>query len=162
MDSILVDHFENLHHIPEPGTVEGGDILQVEDHYFIGLTERTNQAGALAVITILEKYGLTGSQVPVKNMLHLKTGISYLNGQLLVAEEKLLYQGAFQDFPVLRVDPDEAYAANCLYINGRVLLPAGYPKTQRMLENEGFPVKTLDLSEYRKLDGGMSCLSLRF
>lgn len=162
MDQVLGDYYQAVHRVKNPGTVEGGDILQVEDHYYIGLTERTNQAGAEMVIAILERCGLTGSMVPVREMLHLKTGLAYLDGQLAIADEDLLQFEAFEDFPILQVDPEEAYAANCLNINGTVLLPAGYPETELLLREAGYPVKTVDVSEFRKLDGGLSCLSLRF
>ena len=162
MDPILGEYFQEVHRIEAPGTVEGGDILQVGDHYFIGLTERTNQAGAEQVIGVLERFGLAGSLVPVEGMLHLKTGIAYLDHHLVLANQALLELEAFQGYPILEVDPDEAYAANCLAINGRVLLPAGFPKTLAAIQEAGYIVDTVDVSEFRKLDGGLSCLSLRF
>lgn len=162
IDRILAEYYRNVHAIHVPGTVEGGDILQVGDHYFIGLTERTNPAGAAQLAGILQDYGFTASTVAVEDMLHLKTGLAWLDGRLLAASGALRQQDVFKEFPVLPVEPEEAYAANCLHLNGRVLLPAGFPHTEQMLRDEGFPVITVDVSEFRKLDGGVSCLSLRF
>ena len=162
MDKVLGEYFPQVHRIEEPATVEGGDILQVEDHFTIGLTERTNRMGAEKVIEILERSGLSGSVVPVQDMLHLKTGIASLSRHLVIADQALLAHPAFQDFPTLRVNPEEAYAANCLEINGTVLLPAGFPRTRRLLQDAGYDVAAVDVTEFRKLDGGLSCLSLRF
>lgn len=162
IDRVLGQYYQTLHRVEDPGTAEGGDILQIGDHYYIGLTERTNQAGAAQVIAFLERWGLSGSTVPVKNMLHLKTGIAFLDRHLVVSNQALLEMEAFQGYPVLEVDPDEAYAVNCLAINDRVLLPAGFPKTLALLQEAGYRVQTVDVTEFRKLDGGLSCLSLRF
>jgi dimethylargininase len=162
IDRVLGEYYQTLHRVEDPGTVEGGDILQIGKHYYIGLTERTNRAGAEQVIAILERWGLTGSMVPVKNMLHLKTGIAFLDHHLVIANQVLLELEVFQGYPILKVDPEEAYAANCLEINGRVLLPAGFPKTRNLIEDAGYTVRVVEVSEFRKLDGGLSCLSLRF
>ena len=162
IDRVLGEYYQTLYQIEDPGTVEGGDILQIGDHYHIGLTDRTNRAGAEQVIAYLQRWGLSGSTVPVKDMLHLKTGIAYLDHHLVLANQALLEMEVFHGYPVLEVDPDEAYAANCLAINGRVLLPAGFPKTLALLQEAGYQVQTVDVTEFRKLDGGLSCLSLRF
>jgi len=162
MDQILAEYYQAVHRVENPGTVEGGDILRVGNHYYIGLTERTNQAGAQQVAAILESYGMSGSTVAVQDMLHLKSGVANLGSFLVITGQSLLKQEAFQDFSILEVDPDEAYAANCLALNGTVLLPAGFPKTLAALQAADFTVKTLEVSEFQKLDGGLSCLSLRF
>jgi dimethylargininase len=162
MDRILAEYYGSVHHIQDPGSVEGGDILQVESHYYIGLTERTNQAGADQVIRILESYGLTGSMVPVKDTLHLKSGIAYLGDNTIAVSGEFLDHQLFQGFTILGVPPDETYAANCLWINGTVLLPAGFPKTAAVIQEAGYSIRSVEVSEFQKLDGGLSCLSLRF
>jgi len=159
---VLSGYYYNLERIESPGTLDGGDIMMVGDHYYIGLSDRTNHEGADQFIMILEKYKMTGSKAKMKEMLHLKTGLSYLeNNNLLIAGEFVNYP-EFEKFNRIVIDPDEAYSANSLWINGTVLVPKGYPGTKKKVEALGYKVIEVDTSEFRKLDGGLSCLSLRF
>lgn len=158
----LKKFYTNIEYINEPGTVEAGDIMMVGDHFYIGLSARTNEAGAKQMIAILEKYGLSGQMVEMKEMLHLKTGLAYLeNNNLLVAGE-FKTAPEFEKFNKIEIEMDEAYGANCIWINDYVIVPAGYPKVQAKIEALGYKVLVVDTSEFRKIDGGLSCLSLRF
>jgi len=157
-----MDFYSNIEEVQEPGTVEAGDIMMVGSHFYIGLSERTNEDGARQVIAYLEKYGLSGSVVRLEKMLHLKTGVAYLENNNLLACGEFLTKEEFQRFNILEVDEDESYAANCIWVNDVVLVPKGYPKTKRTIEKAGYAVREVDVSEFRKLDGGLSCLSLRF
>lgn len=148
--------------IEAPGTLEAGDVMMVGEHYYIGLSERTNWEGAEQLISVLQNHGLTGSTVELNKVLHLKTGLGYLENNNLLACGEFLGKPEFKKFNVLKVKTDEAYAANSVWINGIVLVPAGYPKTRALIESAGYAVRTVDVSEFRKLDGGLSCLSLRF
>ncbi|MDA3788277.1 MAG: arginine deiminase-related protein [Desulfobacula sp.] len=148
--------------IQNPGTLDAGDIMMVKDHYFAGLSDRTNIEGASQLNLILEKYGLTSSTITLKNVLHLKTGISYLENNNLLAFGEFLTLPALSNFNILSVDQDESYAANSVWINGNVLVPMGFPKTCKMIKTAGYQTIEVDVSEFRKLDGGLSCLSLRF
>lgn len=162
MENILQKFYTNIEKISSPGTVEAGDIIMVGDHFYVGLSDRTNQQGAEQIISILEKNGYTGSAIELNEMLHLKTGLSYLeNNNMLIAGE-FESHSEFQKFNQLFIDPTEIYAANSLWINDRVIVPEGNSKTKKMIENAGYEVISLDMSEFRKLDGGLSCLSLRF
>lgn len=162
MQETLKKFFSNIEYIKEPGTIEAGDIMMVGDHFYIGLSERTNESGAKQMIDILEKYQLSGTAVPLKEVLHLKTGVSYLeNNNLLVAGE-FVNSPLFKDFNKIVIDKEESYSANCIWVNNTVLIPKGYPKTKEAVENKGYKVVEVDTSEYRKIDGGLSCLSLRF
>ena len=162
MQDVLLRFYGNVERINPPGTIEAGDIMMVGRHFYIGLSQRTNPEGALQLVRILERNGMTGSMVEMREMLHLKTGLSYLeNNNLLVA-------GEFKDHPDFKrfnrilVPDSETYAANSVWINGYVLVPAGYPETAAAIANLGYKVIETDVSEFRKLDGGLSCLSLRF
>lgn len=158
----LAQYYAALHAIEFPGTLDAGDVMMVGDHYYIGLSARTNAAGAAQLIAILAQYGMTGQTVPLQHVLHLKTGISYLeNNNLLVCGE-FVDAPAFAQFNRIVVAPEEAYAANSLWINGRVLVPHGCTQTQAQIAALGYAVVPLDMSEFEKLDGGLSCLSLRF
>jgi dimethylargininase len=159
---VLLDHYSQIETITDPGTIEGGDVMMVGTHFYIGLSDRTNPEGAQQMIVYLKKYGYSGSVVHVENMLHLKTGISYLEQNTIAATREYLSIPDFQKFKVLGVDHQESYAANCLWINGTVLVARGFPKTIQTIEAAGYSVIELDVSEFRKLDGGLSCLSLRF
>ena len=159
---ILPEFFQNIEKINEPGTIEAGDIMMVGSHYYIGLSERTNKAGATQMISILKKYNLNGSMVALEKVLHLKTGLSYLENNNLVACGEFLSKAEFQKFDIIKVDEDESYAANCIWLNGKVVVPLGFIKTKKKIELAGYETIEVDVSEFQKLDGGLSCLSLRF
>jgi dimethylargininase len=158
---VLQDYFPIQEQIISPGTVEGGDILKVGIHYYIGLSSRTNQLGAQQVIKILRKYGLDGSLVQLEEVLHLKTGIAYIESDTMVASGEFLSRAEFTKYKILEVAAEESYAANCLWINGTVLVPQGFPQTQEAIESAGYRTRAVNVSEFRKMDGGLSCLSLR-
>jgi dimethylargininase len=162
MLSTIREFYENVEMIKEPGHVEAGDIMMVGKHFYIGLSQRTNRTGAEQMIAILEKYGMRGSMVDLVEVLHLKTGLGYLENNNLLACGEFLNKPEFQQYNLLQVDPEEAYAANSVWVNGTVLTPKGYPKTRALIESAGYRVRQVDVSEFRKLDGGLSCLSLRF
>ncbi|WP_299983624.1 dimethylarginine dimethylaminohydrolase family protein [Desulfobacula sp.] len=155
-------YYKNIEHIKAPGTCEGGDVMRVKDHFYIGLSDRTNPEGAEQLINLLQKYGYTGSTVEMNEMLHLKTGLSYLeNNNLLVAGE-FINNPDFKNFNRIIIPKEENYAANSIWVNDIVIVPAGFPKTERRVKDAGYKTVTVNISEFRKLDGGLSCLSLRF
>ena len=162
MKEILTGYFENIYEVTEPGTVEAGDIMMVESHYFIGISDRTNREGAEQVISFLEKHCMTGSIIELENILHLKTGVAYLENNYLLATGELLDKPDFKEFDILKVDKAESYAANCIWVNGNIIVPAGYPNTRRKIKAAGYNIIEVEVSEFRKLDGGISCLSLKF
>ena len=159
---LLPNYFETIESIHPPGTVEPGDIMMVGNHFYIGLSERTNEMGARQMILLLQSFGLSGSTVELREMLHLKSGISYLENKTLLTCGQFLNEPAFQQFDMIAVDEEETYAANSLWINDHVLVPAGFQKTLEKIEAAGYQVIEIDVSEFQKLDGGLSCLSLRF
>ena len=154
--------FETVYEIVEPGIVEAGDIMMVDSHFFIGLSERTNREGAEQIISFLERHGMTASTVGLKEVLHLKTVLSYLEKNTLLVAGEFLQLEEFQRFNILEIDQDESYAANCIWVNGNVLVPAGYPKTSQKIKEAGYYIIEVDVSEFHKLDGGLSCMSLKF
>lgn len=148
--------------IQSPGTIEAGDILNVNNHFYIGLSARTNQEGARQMIHELTERGYSASTIQLNEFLHLKTGVSYLDQGYLLVSGELVNHPSFNHLKQIIIDPEEAYAANCIMINGTVLLAQGYPKTKKQISALGFPCIELDVSEFKKIDGGLSCLSLRF
>ena len=159
---LLSSFYSNVHEIKAPGMVEPGDIMMVGDTFYVGKSARTNDEGFAQMKEIIEKYGKTVIQVPLEEVLHLKTGVNYLEDNNLLVAGEFIDNPLFESFNKIVVDPDEAYAANCIWVNGTVIVPAGYPKVQSAVENLGYDVLVVDTSEYRKIDGGLSCLSLRF
>jgi len=158
----LTPFYKRIESIKAPGTLDGGDVMMVGKHFYVGLSERTNPEGARQFDEILKKYAYTTSTVPMEKVLHLKTGLAYLeNNNLLVAGE-FVDSPEFEKFNRINIDEQEAYAANCIWVNNNVLVPMGFPKTKKSIEDAGYNVIELDVSEFRKLDGGLSCLSLRF
>lgn len=158
----LEKFYTGIESIHAPGTLEGGDVMMVGNHFYAGLSARTNEEGVRQFTEILDKYGYTVSGIEMEEFLHLKTGLAYLeNNNLLIAGE-FINHPAFERFNRIEIDSSESYAANCIWVNGRVLVPLGYPKTKRAIEAAGYETLEVDVSEFRKLDGGLSCLSLRF
>jgi dimethylargininase len=153
---------DKIAYIKASGTMEGGDVMMVGNHFYIGESARTNAEGCRQFIEILEKFGHTGSVVPLTEVLHLKTGLAYLeNNNLLVAGE-FVTKEVFKKFNKVEVSGDELYSANCIWVNDKIIVPEGYEKTTQAIRGLGYEVVIVDTSEYRKVDGGLSCLSLRF
>ena len=162
---LLRDYFKEVHSIEEPGTVDGGDVCEAGEHFFIGVSLRTNEHGARQLAGILESFGYTSSLIDIRgvsNILHLKSGLAYLGGKQLVVIEALRGFEEFSGYDVCCLDSSEDYAANCLEVNGKVLIAEGFPATKRELDQMGYQTIALDMSEFQKMDGGLSCLSLRF
>jgi len=159
---VLQQFYTTIEEIVNPGTLDAGDVMMVGNHFFIGISERTNHNGAEQLISILQKHGLTGSKVPLKEMLHLKTGLSYLEQNTLLISGEFENNQEFEKYSRISVDLNEQYAANSLWINGCVLVPLGFNETKNKIEKAGYKTIAVDVSEFQKLDGGLSCLSLRF
>lgn len=173
MKTVLPEFYAEMGQIVAPGTLDGGDICEAGNHFLIGISLRTNFAGARQLAAWLEARGYTSDIIDVRQVagiLHLKSGIAYLEPSVeqksgqghMVVIDALASHPALQRFELIRVSPEEDYAANCVSVNDHVLLPAGYPKLEASLRALGYAPILLDMSEYQKMDGGLSCLSLRF
>ena len=161
----LEQFFSTLYQINAPGTLEGGDICRAEGHFFIGISQRTNEEGGRQLGEFLAREGCTSSFVDIRGidgLLHLKSGVAYIGDNNLVAIEALARYHRFRGYNVIRVDLGGSYAANCVRVNDYVLLPAGYPGQEASLGQLGYKVLSLNVSEFQRMDGGLSCLSLRF
>jgi len=146
--------------ITAPGTMEGGDILRAENHYFIGISERTNMEGASQLSAILGKHGFTSSVVRVEAGLHLKSDIAYLgNGNFISTP---VFSHVAHPANTIILDPEEYYSANCLRVNDYLLIAKGFPKSKMKILDLGYNIIELDMSEFRKMDGGLTCLSLLY
>lgn len=162
MEHVIKSFYESIYYIKSPGTLDGGDILQIEDRFFIGISARTNHVGAEQLKTILELEGYKGTIVELEKFFHLKTGIAYLGNQTIVVAGEFVDHPEFNKYQKIVVPPEEEYAANCIRVNDYVIIPAGYPVTKHKINDAGYQTIELEMSEFRKQDGGLSCLSLRF
>ena len=146
--------------ITAPGTLEGGDILRAENHYFIGISERTNAEGASQLAAILSRYGFTTSFISVEAGLHLKSDIAYLGDGSFISIS--VFSQVAQPANTIIPEPEEYYSANCLRVNDFLLVAKGFPKSRKKILELGYNIIELDMSEFRKMDGGLTCLSLLF
>ena len=154
-----------LERIEAPGTVDGGDICQVDDHFLVGLSARTNEAGAAQLAAILARHQYTSSTLDIRHhpsLLHLKSGIAYLGERRFLVAPGFPPIAGLARCDMIQVAVDEVYAANAVRVNDQVLIAAGFPILARSLERLRYRVRCLDMSEFAKMDGGLSCLSLRF
>lgn len=160
----LVELAPSLGEIDQPGTVDGGDVCEINDRFLIGISARTNEEGARQLATMLRSHGYESTMVDVRGvpqLLHLKSGLSALDDGRLVVIEALAGRDELRGYPLVRVADRESYAANCVCVNGRVLMARGFPLLEAALVKLRYAVVTLEMSEFRKMDGGLSCLSLR-
>jgi dimethylargininase len=156
---------DDLQRIVAPGSVDGGDICQAEGHFFIGVSARTNAEGARQLSAILRSRGYTASTIDIRSnrkLLHLKSGIAYLGDSRVALCSDFPDVPELSGFRAIRTVAGEDYAANCVRINEQVLIASGYPQFAAALATAGLATLELDMSEFRKMDGGLSCLSLRY
>lgn len=158
-------YFPNLVAIQSPGSVDGGDICEAGTHFFLGLSLRSNEEGLRQLAKYLSAFGYTSTVIDIRDrtsILHLKSGIAYIGDDTMVVMEEFADHPEFRGYNLICVRPEESYAANCVRVNGRVLVPARFPHVTAELDRRGFHPLPLEMSEFQKMDGGLSCLSLRF
>lgn len=165
MKNALAGFYSTLYSIKKPGTLDGGDVCQAGNHFFIGISARTNEAGAHQLSELLASFNYTSSLIDIRQLdglLHLKSGMAYLGDNRLIAVDTIAHREGFCDYNVLLVPERENYAANCIRVNDHVLIAAGYPALEASLRHWSYETISLNMSEFRKMDGGLSCLSVRF
>jgi dimethylargininase len=158
----VLAEFRKIERIVSPGTVDGGDVLQVDNHFFIGLSERTNKEGAAQLGRILESFGNTWSTIEVGAGLHFKSSVNYVGNNTLLVTADFAEHAELMGYNKIILEKAEAYAANTLLVNEHLLMPAGFPGSRKQLEVLGLDIIELETSEVRKMDGGLTCMSIRF
>lgn len=161
MEPVLA-RYRSLFFIEAPGTLDGGDVLMVDKHFFVGISERTNAEGAAQLGKILTQYGYSWTPVPVEKGLHFKSDVNYVGEDTLLVTERFINRSELDGYKKILVEPGEEYAANTLLVNDCLLTPMGFPVTAEKLQELGRHIIELDVSEARKMDGGLTCMSLRF
>ncbi len=156
----VLEELKETHFIKPPATIDGGDVLKIEDRVFVGLSTRTNLHAIQQLRKILENSHVEIVPVKVHNILHLKSACTYLGNNYVILSKGHFDMDILRDFTKIAVPRGEEYAADCLAVNGTTLMAKGYPKTKKLIEKEGFFVKELEVSEFRKGEGALTCLSI--
>ena len=159
---LLSDLYTETRTIEGPGFIEGGDILTTETEILVGRSARTDRAGVEELRRHVLDWGYTVREVETPpGVLHFKTDCSLLDEETILATERLSASGCFKGYKVIHTADGEEACANAIRFNNLVLMPQGFPETRAKLESAGYEVVTIGNTEAAKLDGGMSCLSLR-
>ena len=159
---LVLAKYRPIARIKSPGTLDGGDVLIVDKQVFVGLSARTNEAGADQLTRILARYGYKCTAVPLPAGLHFKSSVNHVGGQTLLVTADFAGRPELEGYEQIVVPEGEEAAANVLWVNGRLLIPHGYLQTKQKLVDWGANVLELDVSEAAKMDGGLTCMSLRF
>lgn len=159
----LNDQFKKVVNLSGEGYVDGGDVLVTDTEVLVGLSSRTNQIGFEHLSAIIEKLGYTVRKIHTpEEILHFKTDCGLLDSQTIFASEALAATGCFENYNVIIAPDGESAAANLIRVNDTVFICEGFPKTQETLQDAGYKVVCLPNTEAAKVDGGLSCMSLRF
>ncbi|MBI5359443.1 MAG: hypothetical protein HZA48_02550 [Planctomycetes bacterium] len=151
---------KKIFEIRAPGTIDGGDVLKAGNRVYIGLSKRTNLSAIRQVESFISKDGYEIIPVKIRNTLHLKTVCTHIGNNCMVIAPGHFDDGIFADYDIIRVPKNESYSANCLAINGKVIIPRGFPKTKALIENKGFKTIQAGMSEFEKGGGSLTCLSI--
>jgi dimethylargininase len=154
--------FRKLEYVKSPGALEGGDVLRIGRKVFVGLSRRSNKEGIRQVRAILAPHGYEVIPVPVRGCLHLKSAVTYLGRNTVLANRGWFDAGAFRGSEFVDVAPEEPHAGNALALDDTVVFPTSFPRTRARLEERGFQVSLLDISELQKAESGLTCSSLLF
>jgi dimethylargininase len=154
--------YRELAMVGAPGAVDGGDVLRVGKTIYVGCSGRTNAVGIAQVAAVVGPFGYRVKSVPVSGCLHLKSAVSQVGPETLLVNRRWIDAGAFEGLQCVDVHPDEPHAANALLIGDAVVYPASYGRSRERLEEHGIVVKTVDVSELQKAEGGVTCCSLIF
>ena len=158
----VLANYRKVVRIDPPGILDGGDVLTIGKNIFVGLTDRTNRAGFDQLSEILKPLNYNCQAIPVTAGLHLKSSVNYIGNDTILVTQELAGNRVWEGYRKIIVDPEETYAANTLWVNDNLLVPAGFPGTTAMIKTLGLPVHELEMTEMQKMDGGLTCLSLRF
>jgi dimethylargininase len=154
--------FRKLARVTLPGTLEGGDVLCLGRRLFVGLSKRSNAEGRRQFAALLRPHHYEVIAVPVTGCLHLKSAVTYLSRNTLLANRSWFDARPLAGYDWIDVDPAEPHAANALAIGTTIIFPASFPRTRARIEARGFHVTPLDISELQKAESGLTCSCLLF
>ena len=154
--------YRELAYVQLPGTLEGGDVLRIGRKLFVGLTKRSNAEGIRQLTELVRPHGYQVIPVPVTGCLHLKSAVTWIADNTLLANRAWFDTAPFAGYDWIDVDPSEPHAANALALGSTIILPASFPKTRGRIGSLNYRVTTLDISELQKAESGLTCSSLLF
>jgi len=154
--------YKDIYEINPPGTIDGGDVLRINERIYIGLSERTNQFAIQQINTSISDCGYQIIPIEIRHILHLKSACTHIGNDYVILSSGHFDEKIFSEYHKIIVSEKEAYSANCLSVNGKVLIQKGYPNTRKLIENEGFETIEIEVSEFRKGAGSLTCLSIIF
>jgi dimethylargininase len=157
-----LERFKKVTEMAAPATLDGGDILFADDQYFVGLTERTNRGGFEVFERFVREKLYKATAVPMTNILHLKSACTYLGDSRILAASGYFDESIFCNYTLIHVSKIEEYSANCVAVNDKVIVIAGYPQTKAAIEAAGFETIEVEMSEFKKGGGSLTCLSIIF
>lgn len=152
--------FKDLLHVHEPATVDGGDVLVIGKNIYIGRSSRSNEEVIKQLNELLGPFGYSVTGIQMRDCLHLKSAVTSLDDKTLLINKNWVDTDAFHDFDLVEVDPSEPFAGNCLPLEGSVIFPTAFPMTKRKLQDRGYEVIAVDVSELAKAEGAVTCCSL--
>ena len=154
--------YRALRFMRAPATLDGGDVMRIGRHLFVGASSRTNAEGIAQLRAALAEFNYEVTAVDVKRCLHLKSGCSYVGRNSILVNRELVDVTRLSEFDLIDVPSSEPGAANVLLIEDVVIVPSSFPQTIALLEDRGFIVKEIDVSEFQKAEGGVTCKSIIF
>ena len=157
-----LEKFRKLAHIKLPGTLEGGDVLRVGKKIYVGVTRRSNPEGIRQLAVLVSTFGHELTAVPVTGCLHLKSAVTFLGRNTLLANRTWFDANRLEGFEWVDVHPAEPHAGNALQIDDSVIYPASFQRTAALISQKGFRLELLDISELQKAESGLTCSSLLF
>ena len=160
--ALALSSYRPIKHLQPPATLEGGDVMRISRSLFVGLSLRTNPEALRQLGDILRPYDYTVQPIDLRGCLHLKSGCSYIGDNSILINRSLVDPKPFRSFELIDVPLEEPTAANALLVSDVVMIPASFPRTRALLEERGFSVKIIDVSELQKAEGGVTCTSLIF
>lgn len=152
--------YRTIERTASPATLEGGDVLRVGRTLLVGLSSRTNAAGAAALDAVARRFGYTVRIVAVHGSLHLKTACTALPDQRLLVNPAWVDVDALQGFEFVKVPAAEPWGANIACVGSNVVAAAEHAESNALLRQMGFAVCEVALDEFAKAEGGVTCLSL--
>jgi len=157
-----LSRYRPLKFLTEPATLDGGDVMRAGREVFVGLSHRTNREGIRQLSELLRPFDYAVHAVEVRGCLHLKSACSYIGQNTILVNRGWLDAQPLNAFELLDVDSEEPAAANALLIEDTLVLPVSFPNTRALLEQRGFRVRSIEVSELQKAEAGVTCTSLIF
>jgi dimethylargininase len=158
----ILGSFRKLAYLQPTATLDGGDVLVVGRKIYVGLSTRSNQAAIDQLNNLLSDFGYHTQGVEIHGCLHLKSAVTRVTDKTLLINHNWVDPAAFKGFELIEIDPLEPFAANCLPIGDFIILPAAFPKTRQKMEERGYKIMTVDVTELAKAEGAVTCCSLIF